>query len=80
MRHWDRGLDYESTYEYLLRHLKKMLKLKKYTAVCYDAILLTQLRNGLRVSESVRAFKEFINTKSIEVTVTVSKKKRQRHD
>jgi hypothetical protein len=79
MRHWDRGLDYESTYDYLLRHLKKMLKLKKYTAACYDSILLIQLRNGLRISESIRAFKEFINTKSIEVTVTVSKKKRQRH-
>jgi hypothetical protein len=80
VRHWDRGLDYESTYNYLVRHMNRMLKLHKFTAVCYDAILLTQLRNGLRVSEAVRAFKEFISTKSIEVTVTVSKKKRQRHD
>jgi integrase len=47
----------------------------KYPAICYDAILLTQLRNGSRVSEAVRSFREFLTTKAIEVSVRVSKRK-----
>jgi integrase len=47
----------------------------KYPQMCYDAILLTQLRNGSRVSESVKAFREFLTTKAIEVSVRVSKRK-----
>jgi len=68
---WDKGLDYESTYNKILKHMLKA----KYPALCYDAILLTQLRNGSRVSEAVRGFKEFLLTKSIEVSVRVSKRK-----
>jgi site-specific recombinase XerD len=51
-----------------------MLK-AKYPHACYDAILLTQLRNGSRVSEAVRSFREFLMTKTIEVSVRVSKRK-----
>ena len=51
-----------------------MLK-AKYPHVCYDAILLTQLRNGSRVSEAVRSFREFLTTRSIEVSVRVSKRR-----
>ena len=68
---WDKGLDYESTYSKILKHLVRA----KYPGLCYDAILLTQLRNGSRVSEAVRGFKEFLATKAIEVSVRVSKRK-----
>jgi site-specific recombinase XerD len=68
---WDKGLDYESTYSKILKHMTKA----KYPALCYDAILLTQLRNGSRVSEAVRSFREFLTTKSIEVSVRVSKRR-----
>jgi site-specific recombinase XerD len=68
---WDRGLDYEPTYNKILKHMLKA----KYPHVCYDAILLTQLRNGSRISEAVRSFREFLSTKAIEVSVRVSKRK-----
>ena len=68
---WDRGLDYEPTYSRILKHMTKA----KYPHVCYDAILLTQLRNGSRVSEAVRSFKEFLTTHAIEVSVRVSKRR-----
>jgi integrase len=68
---WDKGLDYETTYSKILKHMTKA----KYPHACYDAILLTQLRNGSRVSEAVRGFKEFLTTKAIEVSVRVSKRK-----
>ena len=47
----------------------------KYPTICYDAILLTQLRNGSRVSEAVRSFREFLTAKAIEVSVRVSKRR-----
>jgi site-specific recombinase XerD len=68
---WDKGIDFENTYNKLLRHMNKA----KPPAKCYDAILLIQLRNGSRVSEAVRAFKQFLETKSMELDVLVSKKK-----
>jgi len=68
---WDKGIDYETTYSKILKHMTKA----KYPHACYDAILLTQLRNGSRVSEAVRSFKEFLSTKSIEISVRVSKRK-----
>ena len=64
-------MDYESTYSRILKHMLKA----KYPGLCYDAILLTQLRNGSRVSEAVRGFREFLSTKAIEVSVRVSKRK-----
>ena len=68
---WDKGLDYETTYGKILKHMLKA----KYPALCYDAILLTQLRNGSRISEAVRSFKEFLTTKSIEISERVSKRR-----
>ena len=68
---WDKGLDFENTYNKLLRHMNKA----KPPAKCYDAILLVQLRNGSRVSEAVRAFKQFLESKSMELEVLVSKKR-----
>jgi integrase len=69
---WDNGIDYEEAYAKILRHLAK----SEPPASCYDAILLLQLRNGLRVSEAVRAFREFLTRKALEVEVPVSKKKK----
>jgi integrase len=68
---WDKGLDYEATYSKILKHMLKA----KYPALCYDAILLVQLRNGSRISEAVRSFKEFLSIKAIEVSVRISKRK-----
>ncbi|MCC6064675.1 MAG: tyrosine-type recombinase/integrase [Thermofilum sp.] len=69
---WDKGVDYESAYAKIVRHMAKA----KAPAKCYDAVLLLQLRNGLRVSEAVRAFKEFLLRRALEVEVRVSKKRR----
>jgi len=68
---WDRGLDFENAYNKIARHMSKA----KPPAKCYDAILLIQLRNGSRISEAVRAFKMFLESKSIEIEVLVSKKR-----
>ena len=67
-------MDFEATYSRILRHMKRA----KPPAKCYDGILLIQLRNGSRVSEAVRAFKAFLNTKSVEVEVQVSKVSKKR--
>ncbi len=48
---WDRGLDYDSTYNVLLKHLLK-------TEDPHDVFLLTQLRNGSRVGEAVEAIRQ----------------------
>ena len=68
---WDKGIDYESAYSKILKHMLKA----RYPGLCYDAILLIQLRNGSRVSEAVRSFREFLTIKAIEVSVRVSKRK-----
>jgi hypothetical protein len=36
---WDKGVEFESTYRRILRHLQANNKITK----CYDAILLTQV-------------------------------------
>ncbi|MCI4407611.1 MAG: hypothetical protein JHC26_00840 [Thermofilum sp.] len=71
MGKWDKGIDYMFAYNKILKHMARA----KPPALCYDAILLIQLRNGSRVSEAVRAFLEFLNTKSLELEVRVSKKR-----
>lgn len=70
---WDKGLDYEATYARLLR---KINNVKSDSTRCYLIIALIQLRNGARISEAVRAFKEWIRTGKAEVYVKVSKKRR----
>lgn len=69
---WDRRVDHEYAYNKILRHMAK----SRHPARCYDAVLLVQLRNGARISEAVKAFKQFLTSKSIEFEVEVSKKKR----
>lgn len=70
---WDRGLDYESIYARLVR---KINSVKSDSARCYLIIALIQLRNGARVSEAIRAFKEWLRTNKSELYVRVSKKRR----
>lgn len=69
---WDKGVDYEFVYNKILKRLVEF----STPARCYDAIPLLQLRNGVRISEAVKAFKHFLTSKSIEFEVEVSKKKR----
>ncbi|MGC9106821.1 MAG: hypothetical protein ACP5IE_01335, partial [Infirmifilum sp.] len=68
---WDRGLDYEFTYNKLLRVMRKSGK-----PGCYAQILLIQLRNGARIGEAVEAWKEFYRTGKSELQVRVEKKKK----
>lgn len=74
---WDKGFDYETLYTILLRKINS--KLTRPLTRCYLQILLIQLRNGSRISESVRAYKEFLVSKKREVFVKVSKKKRDEY-
>ena len=69
---WDKGIDYELAYSRLLR---KIDTVKNNTTKCYLMISLIQLRNGSRISEAIRAFKEWIKTSKTEIYVKVSKKK-----
>ena len=62
---WDLGLDYEATYKQILDHYYKA---KTDTQKGYDVILLTQLRNGARVSESIEFLQNI--TKSPKVFAT----------
>jgi integrase len=73
MSRWDKGVDYETTYTRLLR---KISSVKSNNTKCYLIIALIQLRNGSRISESIRAFKEWIRTSKTEIYVRVSKKKK----
>jgi len=70
---WDKGLDYEYAYSALLR---KINSVKNNKTRCYMAIALIQLRNGSRISEAIRTFKEWVRSNKTELYVRVSKKKR----
>ena len=72
---WDRGVDYEYAYSKILRHMVK----SRHPARCYDAVLLVQLRNGARISDASRAFKQLSTSNSVELEVEASKKKRVEH-
>lgn len=69
---WDKGVDYETAYTILIRKLRGA---NRRTTKCYVSILLIQLRNGSRISESVRCFKQYLLNGSLEQRVRVSKKK-----
>jgi len=72
MSKWDKGVDYETIYTRLLR---KIDTVKDNNTKCYLIICLIQLRNGSRISEAIRAFKDWIRTNKTEIYVKVSKKK-----
>lgn len=71
---WDKGLDYELIWRKLLRRLHNKRR-GTDTGKIYASILLIQLRNGSRISEAIRAYKEWVKTRSPEVEVPVSKRK-----
>lgn len=68
---WDKGISYQYAYSLLLRNLKS----KRTIDLCYSAILLIQLRNGLRISESIESFKNYLRSRKNEIYVRVRKKK-----
>lgn len=72
---WDKGLDYENTYKLLFQ---KALKGKREKERVYSFILLIQLRNGCRISESIKAYKQWFLTGKKELIVTVSKTKNKK--
>ena len=69
MGSWDRGLDYEA---WMRRFTRDLNKTKNPNLV----LAIIQLRNGLRVSEAVRAYKHFLKHKSLEFEIEVSKRKK----
>ena len=71
---WDKGLDYEKTYKQILKHMKEATR---DTTKAYDIILLTQLRNGSRLTEAINFLNKIIETKPFkrEATVKVEKRK-----
>jgi len=73
MTSWDKGLDYEYAYSTLLRRIQSA---KNNKTKCYFIIALIQLRNGSRISEAIRAFKEWVKSNKTELYVSVSKKKK----
>jgi len=56
---WDKGVDYEFYRGWFERNLKYARSNKRYA---YTSILYTQLLNGSRISEAVRAMIEFVKT------------------
>ncbi|MGC9132748.1 MAG: tyrosine-type recombinase/integrase [Candidatus Micrarchaeia archaeon] len=75
---WDRGLDYEETYKELINFY---IYSRKKTSRLYTLILLLQLRNGSRILEAVRGFKEWVknNGKEDTVYIKVAKKKKEEY-
>lgn len=57
----------------LINEAEKMLNNKKNSL--YAALILTQLRNGTRVSETIEALQKYCSSSSSEVEVRVAKKK-----
>ena len=72
MRSWDKGLEYE----YVYARLTRLLSSRRVKTKCYSAVLLIQLRNGLRIGEAVEAFTKFIKTGKREFNIFVEKKRR----
>jgi integrase len=71
-RTWDKGIEYEYAYT----RLSRLLSSRRTKTRCYSAVLLLQLRNGLRIGEAVDAFTTFVKTGKREFTVFVEKKRR----
>lgn len=70
---WAREIDYESTYKMLLQELRKTdLKEGEHalTRRLYLIILLTQLRNGIRLGEAVEFIEMATKTLQREAAIT----------
>ena len=79
---WDLGLDYQQTYNMLLKELKKARNqngTRSLARRAYLAVLLTKLRNGSRLREAVDAVIEFYKQKKKVVEVRVQKKKKEEY-
>lgn len=68
---WYMGIDYESARGAIVEHMKSAKSRKQR---CYDSILLIQLENGLRASEAVRAYREYLSTGQRCLEVYVSRR------
>jgi len=87
MTRWDKGVDYVAAYQRILYHLNRDYERaqrykpgrKRIPGCCYAAILLIQLKNAARISEAVRAFREYLVTRRAEVQVLVSKKRKKEY-
>ncbi|MDI9643381.1 MAG: hypothetical protein QXQ38_03905 [Archaeoglobaceae archaeon] len=69
---WDQGLDFEKTLKKLLRDYNEETNLRRKTKL---AILITQLRNGSRISEAIEVISLFKSTGERELAVKVRKKR-----
>ena len=75
---WDKGLDYEKTYKKLVKLLneyKSKNGIRNLTRLCYIIVLLTQLRNGSRISESFEFIRNIANNFKRQDIVRVRKHK-----
>ena len=68
------GLDYKKTHRKLLKAYKEERSLKRKA---YILVLLTQLRNGSRISEAIEALKLMLSSGKSEVHVRVRKHKHE---
>ncbi len=71
---WDKGLDYEKTYKKILTHYRQATR---DTTKAYDIILLTQLRNGSRLTEAIRFLNQIIDTKPLKRQAYIKVEKRK---
>ncbi|MDG7052217.1 MAG: hypothetical protein JRN19_07210 [Nitrososphaerota archaeon] len=75
---WDRGADYKKTYSKLTVLLKECAEKEGIHAdsgFAFSCVLLTQLRNGSRVSEAVDAMNGWLRNRNPSVEVRVRKQK-----
>ena len=81
MSGWDLGLDYEETYSFLVKELRKTTLIdgeRGITRRLYLMILLTQLRNGARLKEAIEFMDFATRTFEREGTVKGTKGKKRR--
>jgi len=71
---WDKRLDYVKTYKLILDHYRNT---NRDTSKAYDIILLTQLRNGSRLSEAITFLKLIIDTKPFQRQAYIKVEKRK---
>ncbi|MFA4641517.1 integrase [Pyrococcus kukulkanii] len=71
---WDKGLDYMKTYKLILDHYRNT---NRDTSKAYDIILLTQLRNGSRLTEAINFLNKIIETKPFKRQAYIRVEKRK---
>jgi len=73
---WDKSISFENALTIITKKMRAC-EARKMRCYGYSAILLIQLLNGARVSETVRGIKEWANTENTVIEVLVSKKRRK---